>query len=830
MFKKLDKYIIKSFLGPFVAILLIVIFALLMQFLWLYIDELVGKGLSLKIILEFLGWGAATMLPLSLPLATVLSSMMTMGAMAENSELIAIKSAGVSTARVMAPLIVTCAILAVGAFFAANNLVPLSYNKIYTLREDILRTKEEIKIPTKTFYDGIDGYVLRVESKNKKTWMMYGVMVYNHTSGKGNVSMAMADSAMIQMSKDHSCLTFAMYSGINYEESNSQNWRDTTRQMQRTSFTRQELIIPIENYGFQKSKEGRYSSQAKAMRLKDLRYDQDSIGVQLAQTRSQQLEQLQRNTMLRYRHQIDSAWIAGATTDFPLDSIGPHLSLRENIAAHESAVNNLNSFMSTMLSYDRETAIPAFTLKLIDIEIYKKFALALVCFLMFFVGAPLGALIRKGGLGSPAIVSVLFFVFYYVVDIVSTKLARDGAIDPFSGAFIASYILAPICAFLTYKAIKDEPIIAKDKISMLLTKIKLRLLHLLGKTDIVYMGTPDFAVAPLKALLDAGYRVKAVVTVPDKPSGRGMQVNESAVKKFAISHGIPVLQPVKMKDPAFIEALKKIDADLFVVVAFRLLPREVYSLPRLGTFNLHAALLPQYRGAAPINWAVINGEKVTGVTSFLIDNGVDTGKIMIREQYKIKPTDTAADVHDALMELGSKVVLQTVDGLFEGHMDTRLQKSFIQGEEVLHKAPKLCKELCHIDWDDSGRHIVNLIRGLSDYPCAFTELVGADGKHTQVKIYSAQLLSREQADKLLDDAGVRPELPAPGTIVCDGKKILGIAARDSIVSITRLQMAGKKCMPVEDFLRGFRDASSYTVSHGTSRDFIAGVHQSEGSE
>ena len=149
---------------------------------------------------------------------------------------------------------------------------------------------------------------------------------------------------------------------------------------------------------------------------------------------------------------------------------------------------------------------------------------------------------------------------------------------------------------------------------------------------------------------------------------------------------------------------------------------------------------------------------------------------------------------------------------------------------MLHKAPKLCKELCHIDWDDSGRHIVNLIRGLSDYPCAFTELVGADGKHTQVKIYSAQLLSREQADKLLDDAGVRPELPAPGTIVCDGKKILGIAARDSIVSITRLQMAGKKCMPVEDFLRGFRDASSYTVSHGTSRDFIAGVHQSEGSE
>lgn len=819
MLKKLDKYIVISFLGPFAAILLIVVFALLMQFLWLYIDELVGKGLSLKVILEFMGWGAATMLPLSIPLATVLASMMTMGAMAENSELIAIKSAGISITRIMAPLIVTCAFLAVGAFFTANNLVPLAYNKIYTLRDDILRTKEEIKIPTKTFYDGIDGYILRVDSKNKKTGMMYGVMVYNHSANKGNISLAMADSASLKMSKDKSCLCFAMYSGINYEESNSQSWKDTTRQVQHTSFSRQELIIPIENYGFEKSEVGRYSSQAKAMRLKDLEKDQDSIRTNLVTMRERQLDELRRNNTLKHNRQLDSAWSAKVSCIFPLDSIKGNISLSADILAHETAINRLNGYMSNMLSYEREAAVPAFTLKLIDIEIYKKFSLALICFLLFFIGAPLGALIRKGGLGTPAIISVLFFVLYYIIDIVSTKLARDGAIDPVSGAFIASYILAPICAFLTYKAIKDEPIIAKDKISMIFTKIKLQTLKILHKTDIVYMGTPDFAVAPLQALLDAGYRVKAVVTVPDKPSGRGMQLNESAVKKFAVAQGIPVLQPVKMKDPEFIAQLKKLKADLFVVVAFRLLPKEVWSLPRLGTFNLHAALLPQYRGAAPINWAVINGDKVTGVTSFLIDDGVDTGTIMIREQHRIAPTDTAGDVHDALMELGCKVVLQTVEGLFEGKMDTRVQKSFIQGEEVLHKAPKLTKELCHIDWNDKAVRIVNLIRGLSDYPCAYTELVGSDGKVLPMKIY------RAEADSSFDSEGM-----APGSIVSDGKKTFGVVTEDSLVNITELQLSGKKRMGVEDFLRGFRDPQSYTTTQGTSRAFIEAVHESETTE
>ena len=212
--KKLDQFILKSFVGPFIAILLVVVFILMMQFLWLYIDELVGKGLSFKVILEFLAWGSATLLPLSLPLATLLASMMTMGTLGENNELLAIKAAGISLQRVMAPLAGVCMIISVAAFFISNDLIPVAYNKIYTLRDDIGKTKEEIKIPTGTFYNGIEGYILRVDERNDETGIMHGVMVYNHTKNKGNTSLTLADSAQMKMSKDKSYLTFVMFKEV----------------------------------------------------------------------------------------------------------------------------------------------------------------------------------------------------------------------------------------------------------------------------------------------------------------------------------------------------------------------------------------------------------------------------------------------------------------------------------------------------------------------------------------------------------------------------------------------------------------------------------------
>ena len=231
--KKLDQFILKSFSGPFFGILIIVEFILMMQFLWLYIDELVGKGLSLKIILEFMGWGAATLLPLSLPLSTLLGSVMTYGQMSENNELIAVKAAGISLKRMLLPIMIVSALISIGAFFAANNLVPIAYNKIYTLRDDIGKTKEEINIPTGTFYDGLEGYVLRVDSRDKGTGMMHGVMVYDHTADKGNVSVTIADSAMMKMSKAKDYITFQLFSGINYQETNTMRYRDTTLQLQK---------------------------------------------------------------------------------------------------------------------------------------------------------------------------------------------------------------------------------------------------------------------------------------------------------------------------------------------------------------------------------------------------------------------------------------------------------------------------------------------------------------------------------------------------------------------------------------------------------------------
>jgi hypothetical protein len=249
-----------------------------MQFLWLYIDELVGKGLSLKIILEFLGWGSITMLPLSLPLATLLASMMTLGTLGENNELLAIKAAGISLQRIMIPLGICCGIISVGAFFVSNDLMPIAFNKIYTLRDDIGKTKDEIKIPTGTFYNGIDGYILRVDNRNDETGMMHGVMVYNHTGKKGNTSLTLADSALMMMSKDKSYLNFILFNGSTYDETNDMRYRDTTLQFQKIDFGRQEMFIPLENYAFQKSDSSRFDDQVKSMNLEQLYHGQDSIG------------------------------------------------------------------------------------------------------------------------------------------------------------------------------------------------------------------------------------------------------------------------------------------------------------------------------------------------------------------------------------------------------------------------------------------------------------------------------------------------------------------------------------------------------------------------
>ena len=305
---------------------------------------------------------------------------------------------------------------------------------------------------------------------------------------------------------------------------------------------------------------------------------------------------------------------------------------------------------------------------------------------------------------------------------------------------------------------------------------------------IIYMGTPEFAVAPLEKLLLAGCNVVAAVTAPDKPAGRGKKIQSSAVKDFARSNQLNILQPTYLKEPGFANQLKSLKPDLQVVVAFRMLPELVWSIPSKGTFNLHASLLPQYRGAAPINWAIINGERETGITTFKIDAQIDTGEILFQEKIWIGAGETAGQLHDRMMVLGADLVLKTVQQLAKGEVQSIPQKQ-PDDSIPLHKAPKIFRNDCQIDWNRRGPEVFNLIRGLSPYPGAFTHMVRKDGEKVVCKIFSATL---KQAD----------HHEIPGTIQTDGKTRLDVCVSDGWLHIDRIQQAGKRSMEVQEFLRG----------------------------
>lgn len=309
--------------------------------------------------------------------------------------------------------------------------------------------------------------------------------------------------------------------------------------------------------------------------------------------------------------------------------------------------------------------------------------------------------------------------------------------------------------------------------------------------NIIFMGTPEFAVHSLDILIKNGFNVVAVVTSPDKPAGRGLEIKYSAVKEFALKNNLNVLQPENLKSEDFLNQLKTINADLQIVVAFRMLPESVWSMPRLGTFNLHASLLPQYRGAAPINRAIMNGEKETGVTTFFLQHQIDTGKIIFREKVTIGENETAGELHDRLMQVGADLVLKTVTSIAAGTQTEVEQAQFMKSGEMLNEAPKIFKQDCKIDWTKSASEIHNLIRGLSPYPAAFTEFISPDGKKYIVKIFSA---SKE----------LRPPNNAAASISSDSSTFIKVAVKDGIISIHELQLAGKKRMPVSDFLRGFQ--------------------------
>ena len=315
---------------------------------------------------------------------------------------------------------------------------------------------------------------------------------------------------------------------------------------------------------------------------------------------------------------------------------------------------------------------------------------------------------------------------------------------------------------------------------------------------IVFMGTPEFAVEPLRLLVENGYHVVAVVTQPDKPVGRhGSVLQPSAVKQYAVQHGLPVLQPEKMKDPAFVEQLRSYHANLQVVVAFRMLPEVVWAMPEYGTFNVHAALLPQYRGAAPINWAIINGEMETGVTTFFLDHDIDTGRIILQKPFAIPDDADVEYVYDGLMHLGAQLCLETLDAIIaaDGHPESIAQDSVSDGSPV-SLAPKIFKETCEIDWTKTAKQVYDFVRGLSPVPGAWTTLVSPDGKETVLKVYKTRKTGRKgQGSGVLS--------------VVD--RTLCISAADDCLEIVELQLAGKKRMAARDFLNGMKDLEIYHV-------------------
>ena len=317
---------------------------------------------------------------------------------------------------------------------------------------------------------------------------------------------------------------------------------------------------------------------------------------------------------------------------------------------------------------------------------------------------------------------------------------------------------------------------------------------------IVYFGTPEFAASQLEAILDAGYEVPVVVTAPDRPAGRGKQMHASEVKECALKHGLPVLQPEKLKDEAFVEQLRSYNADLFVVVAFRMLPEVVWSMPPKGTINLHASLLPQYRGAAPINHAIINGEKETGLTTFILDKEIDTGAMIMQEKLAIGETMNAGELHDALMRLGNDVIVKTIKMIEEGRVEARTQNSVIEKENMtLKPAPKIFKEDCYIDWRKTGKEIYDFVRGLSPYPAAHAKIQNPEGEILDLKIFETELAPKSNNNDCIL------------TLKTDEKTFLEVVLDDFYLKIIEIQQPGKKAMKIAEFLRGTRISEDWTI-------------------
>lgn len=475
--KKVDKFVLKSFLGPLLMTFFIVLFIQIMQFLWMYVDDLAGKGLEMKVLLELLFQFSLVFVPTALPLGILLASIMTFGNMGENFELTALKSSGVSLQRIMRPLIILLIFIAIASFFFANNVLPYSNRKAKTLMYDIQRKRPELNIQAGTFYNGIEGFSIKIAYKDPETNRLEKILIYDHRDRKGNISVTYADSGYMRMTPDETGLLFTLYNGYSYNDIIEKNTSQQDRKYPFRSdrFIEQSLFVELSGFDLDRSDLSLFSNNSTMLDLSELNVFIDSLSVRLENRRNSYLHEFH-TTRLYNRQNLRRGTEAADTIEreylkFDVDSLYQSLDPEQKEVVISVALTNARSGSKYVLEKNQTLHRDEKGVKRYEIEWHKKFTLAVACIVFFFIGAPLGAIIRKGGLGTPVVISVLFFVVYYVLSLTGEKFAKEGITGSFMGMWSATMILFPIGIFLTYKATTDSAIMNKETYSLFFKRL-----------------------------------------------------------------------------------------------------------------------------------------------------------------------------------------------------------------------------------------------------------------------------------------------------------------------------------------------------------------------
>lgn len=480
--KRLHWYVIKSFLGPFFMTFFIVLFVLLMQFLWKYVDDLVGKGLEMKVLAEMLFYASFGLLPYAFPLAMLLASIMTFGSLGENNELVAMKSAGISLFRIMRPLIIIAAFVTIVAFYFANNILPKTNLKFTALMLSVKQQRPELVLQPGTFTSEIDGYSIIVGSKNNKTNMLYDLLIYDHTRSSSNESVTRADSGFIRITEDKKYMVLTLYDGINYTEETPKDRRDINkRPFRRNKFKEQIIRVKVQNFGFNRRDEGIYKNFYRMLDIKQLVLQEDTLKQKYYSQLRNYLMQIDINPTISRKmfnltvphDSLKKPLVIQPDSVFSFDAYFSKLDnwIKAEIAETalqraRSNVQNLNLYMGQL--YERKKNINKY-----EMEVHRKFTLSIAVLIFFFIGAPLGAIIRKGGLGMPVVVSILLFIAYYIVSMTGEKSAREDVWQMFTGMWFSSFVFLPVGIWLTYKAATDSAIMSAETYTRLLNRLGL---------------------------------------------------------------------------------------------------------------------------------------------------------------------------------------------------------------------------------------------------------------------------------------------------------------------------------------------------------------------